>query len=195
MEIRSFYKAFMTKKGDNEVMMKVDTSGDMFSPTVIDAIREMYTNGLNTQDFLEMAFARLFSTADTTEDGEAVEVPKPENTPDTYSNRITILKITPINQEQTDSAIIDGCLEKQMSCMVAIKNLTDGYQSAIMEYSMAHTEVVQYKGHTEWHLRKFFGTRTMDTDDPETWPETLDWTLPRKYRKVDADLSGSFTVF
>lgn len=192
---RSFYKAFMAKKGDDQIMMKVDVSGDNFSPTIIDAVRDLYTNGMTANELLGFPLNLFFSTAATDEDGEPEEVAKPEGTEETYINCVTILKITPINQAQTDAAIIDGELEGKMSCLVALKNLTDGYHSAIMEYAFEHAESIQYKGTKEWWLQRFRAKRDMETDDPETWPEKLDWSLPKKYRKEGKDISVSVTQF
>ena len=193
--VRCFYKAFMTKKGDTEVMMKVDTSGDEFSPTVIDAIRTLYTNGLGTADLFHIPFFSFFSDKETDADGEPIEVPKPADAIEEFTDRITILRITPLNQDQTDAAIIDGELEGKMCCLAAMKNLTDGYNSAIMEYCLEKAETVQYKGTNTWVLRKFIGNRTMDTDSPDIFPEKLEWSMPKKYRKPEKDVSMSVTQF
>lgn len=194
MEARSFYKAFLTKKGDPDVMMKVDTSGDTFSPTMIDAVRTLFTAGLQSADLLKVPFSFFFSDAETTEDGEPVEVPKPEGTEPEYTDIITIIRITPLNQDQFDAAVIDGDATK-MSCLVAVKNLTDGYQSAIMEYKYNHIEVFQLKGHTDWVLQKINATRNMETDNSDEWPVLFEWKLPKKYRHNEKADGVSYTMF
>ena len=195
METRSFYKAFLSKKGDPDVMMKVDTSGDTFSPTMMDAIRTLFTAGLSTADLFRVPFSFFFSDADTDENGEPAEVPKPENTEPTFTDIITIIRITPLNQDQVDKAILDGDLTR-MNCLVALKNLTDGYQSAIMEYKHQIIQVFQFKDTTTWILQKLIANRNMETDDPQEWPETIDWKLPQKYRRnKNADVDVSCVTF